>query len=447
MFIRSAQNFKKIVSVYLLLGGCALFALLYYVYSGPQPVLRDFGSYYTAARIVFQKNGNIYNFRHSNDDTGLSRHMRMTQDPVFKKTREMTGSEGEANLPGYVFPYFYPPLLAYVLHPVSYLNKRHALAFWFTLLTLAIFLLPFVAAKWLSADNENFRELFLPGILTIFMLGFTVENNFHWRQVNILIALGVILTFLLQERIPILAGFFFATVVLIKMSPAIFVIYFLYRKNRRLLLYFVLWCLVLFGGTLLFDAWDYWVKFTGVIPDISKGNRMIRGLLPVESGANHSIKGFLSRVVLLKATTLEVVSILASLILLIYAWLRAGRNERELGPLPEHLWFLYRIVILALLASPMTWFNHYIMLYPAIFILLVYLWKSDLSTPLKLGIALSVFVILYPWFSAVARMRFGGWLALGLLNSIGFYGLVILFFLPDILGLVEKTRRPVRVGG
>ena len=246
--------------------------------------------------------------------------------------------------------------------------------------------------------------------------------------------------FLLEERRPALGAFLFALAVSIKMSPALLGVWFLYRRKWKFLSFAAVWFALFVLLTLPFDGLRHWRDFFGILPDISRGDRMIRGLIPADAPGNLSIKGLVYRLTPYGTKWLDQASALLAFGLLVVALLREKRTK-SLGPIrPHNGWLLYRLSILTLLASPMTWYNHYILLLPAAAVLVFFIVQSEFSISVKAATVGVFFGATLPFANWWQTTPEAGWLAFGLLNSWSVLGLLLLFFWPDLLVFMRRRR-------
>ncbi|HNX74264.1 MAG TPA: glycosyltransferase family 87 protein [Candidatus Rifleibacterium sp.] len=126
--------------------------------------------------------------------------------------------------------YFYTPSFALLLPPFTPDSYELASIRWQLLQHFGIFLLLFVPAIWLAARGGRKIWFFL--YLLIFLLSFPLWHNLKWGQMSVIITMASIAALLLHER----GHYWFAAMaltvaILIKYYPALFVIYFIIRKD------------------------------------------------------------------------------------------------------------------------------------------------------------------------------------------------------------------------
>ncbi|MBD3261984.1 MAG: DUF2029 domain-containing protein [Candidatus Altiarchaeales archaeon] len=168
----------------------------------------DFAPHFLASKII-SDGGNPYD---------------LDQLRIQQRDAEVIG-----NFKTYV--YMYPPTSLLFTYPLSHLGFVWASKFWVLLMSVfylaSVFLLVdfFLKSKKLQ-DKLLFSSAFLfyPPVFV----------NLLWGQINtlILFLLTLTLTSVNREK-PYLAGIFLGFSIAIKMTPALILVYFVFKKNRR----------------------------------------------------------------------------------------------------------------------------------------------------------------------------------------------------------------------
>lgn len=263
---------------------------------------------------------------------------------------------------GLPLPFTYPPIAAVFLSPLTLVPFAVAT----TGLTLvSIVVLVGVVAVFLRALGLPRRRLgwALAVVMPVALFIEPVQANLSFGQVNILLMLLVTLDCLLpRTRWPrgVLIGIAAAT----KLTPAVFVLFFLVRRDfrsaRNVAVSFVATTAV---GFLL--AWhssvEYW---TGTVFDSSR----IGGVGFV---SNQSLQGVLARAGMHGATATGLWILLAIGVVALAAWsmLRAfGAGQ----PAPA----LVLNAFCVLLVSPISWTHHWVWIVPALLCLAALAWRA-----------------------------------------------------------------------
>ncbi|OGF44981.1 MAG: hypothetical protein A2452_08445 [Candidatus Firestonebacteria bacterium RIFOXYC2_FULL_39_67] len=129
-------------------------------------------------------------------------------------------------------PFFYNIIIFFAIFPV-----KVSLALWYcfsvTILTFSIAMilkLIYPESTFFRFDSKSRTKMFLPFILALPI----VADNLYLGQANIFVFfLCVSAIYLLENKNPIASGLFIAAAAAIKLTPAFFIIYFLYRKEYK----------------------------------------------------------------------------------------------------------------------------------------------------------------------------------------------------------------------
>jgi hypothetical protein len=208
---------------------------------GKSREISDFNDYYRASKLYSSK-ADIYQYEQIKDLSG-----KYTLDDLFKNSDLISKLE---SLRGNVASYIYPPTFAYLLIPISHLSYENA--------SLLFFLINYVC---LLGSIYLMRSLFYPSRFTyilFFSLLFSfrfLENHANNNQVAFILLFLVLLS--VKTKNNILSGFLLSLAVVIKLTPLIFVIHFIYKRRIKALFFF--------GAGLLF-----WILLP-LIPDIDFG--------------------------------------------------------------------------------------------------------------------------------------------------------------------------------
>ncbi|GAB3718077.1 glycosyltransferase 87 family protein [Amycolatopsis oliviviridis] len=230
-----------------------------------------------------------------------------------------------------------------------------------------------------------------------------VRSTLGFGQINTLLMLMVVADALLPGRART-KGLLIGVAAAIKLTPAFFILFFLFRKDFRSAARVVAGFLG--AGLLMFLAAPgasakFW---TNVLFDTSRigdrgyvGNQSLRGMLArFGFGSAEEIVWMLAAVVVVALTAFVIVRV------------------------AEPVFALTACAVGGLLVSPVTWTHHWIWCVP-ILVLLVWLW-SVVSSALAVVTA-ALFVVAPMWLAPRPAGSFGWWLAT---ESFVLYGLLLL---------------------
>lgn len=134
--------------------------------------------------------------------------------------------------------YIYPPLLAFLLQPLTALGERGAGVAWIALMlagtALATVLAAGTSVRTLAPEDPRARDWtsrLAPGVLALLVLLTTFKREFDWANCNVLVILALVLAAAWMERRAFLAGFLLGFAVHIKYLPIVFLPYFLVRRR------------------------------------------------------------------------------------------------------------------------------------------------------------------------------------------------------------------------
>lgn len=131
--------------------------------------------------------------------------------------------------------YYYTSFFALGLSAVALLPVSAAVYFWGVVQVGWVAVFYYVSGRWLLGISGRDMLFYLILLLTSFPL----LHNFKWGQVSVLVTLGIVLAFVChQQGRSVLGGVALALVTCIKYYPVVLVVYFLIRRDWRLLIAF-----------------------------------------------------------------------------------------------------------------------------------------------------------------------------------------------------------------
>jgi hypothetical protein len=158
-----------------------------------------------------------------------------------------------------MYGYLYSPFFAILTSPLGHLSLDTASVIWGLIqitLTLLLFFAPLLA---LNLDTLPKQLIYT----AIFFTSLPVLHNFKWGQVSSFVTLTIIASFLAHKSgKPIWAGALLGLGASIKYYPGILILYFLLKRDNRVILSFALTCFILiFLLPTLAVGFDSWINF------------------------------------------------------------------------------------------------------------------------------------------------------------------------------------------
>ncbi|WFF00613.1 glycosyltransferase 87 family protein [Micromonospora sp. WMMD964] len=241
-------------------------------------------------------------------------------------------------------PFTYPPFAALVLGPITVVSEGVLQGIWLVATCAAVVAVAGAVGVALTTRQSR-RPLVVAVAATVLMLSAPVQSNLRFGQVSIFIVLMALLDGMGLVP-PRLRGILVGVASAIKLTPLLFVVYFLatgrYRDAGRAVATFLA-CAVVAGIVLPAESWTYWteaVRQTGRIGNLA-------------SAGNQSLHGMLLRVGLAEATLPVLWAGLVAFVCAA-ALLRARQLTRQ--GRPGHAAVLVGCATVA--ASPVSWTHH-----------------------------------------------------------------------------------------
>lgn len=243
---------KSMGKVEKVLVGVNLFFLLGILIAGvnKSSKISDFRDYYRASGLMTEQK-DIYHFEEIKE---LSQNY--TLEDLFKTPGLIDKLE---SLKGEVASYIYPPTFAFLLIPLTYLSYEKA--------SLIFFLVNFVC---LLGAIYFLRNLLPPGNYThilfvslLFNFRF-LENHANNNQVAFILLFLIL--FSIHTKNPFLSGWMLSLATIIKLTPLIFILYFIYERKYKVIFYFGLgllfWAILPLLGNLDYGLinWKNWYE-------------------------------------------------------------------------------------------------------------------------------------------------------------------------------------------
>jgi alpha-1,2-mannosyltransferase len=279
------------------------------------------------------------------------------------------------NEPSEVFPYLYPPFLAYVLGAFGSMPVRAAHKLWIHAMLGAPCVVGLIAwaayRMWRGSDVNPRDSLLTPiAIAAISIYGLPIGDNIKMAQVNLFVMAFVALSAASYfSGRHWAAGALLAPAVLIKLTPLAFVVFFLARRALRAVGGFALCAVGLVVWTVGLGAAPAWIRYVHRLPEMGLGHE-IAFLFPLSTLCNGSLSGELARLGVGPHTALSGLSTFVPVLLLAVSTLCSLRAR---GPRAEALAFALFPPIM-IVASPLLYRHHIVFLFPAAVIWLTWAW-------------------------------------------------------------------------
>ena len=238
------------LSRWALIGSILILALLLFQGLGKSSQTSDFSDYYNASRL-FTERKDIYQV------DSLKELFSEKKAPLQLFDSEVLNKI--LSLKGKVASYIYPPVFAFLLIPLSILNYETASAV-FNILNFACLL----GAIWMFRRDFDTSRFSVVLFLTLAVSYRFLENHTANNQVAfMLIFLSVAA---LRIKNDFISGTLLALATVIKLTPAIFILYYIYEKRFKALAFFAagigLWSVLPFlaGYDYGLAQWKNWIE-------------------------------------------------------------------------------------------------------------------------------------------------------------------------------------------
>lgn len=200
--------------------------------------------------------------------------------PIFKKTALKEGFSGTPT------PFFYPPICILPFQFFTSLRFATARRVWVGIsLLFALFSLPLLY-QMVKTPIESFLKFSM--ILALIFLSYPLLYSLHLGQTTPMIFFFLCLIYSLtscnRDRS---AGIFLGIITLIKISPFLFIIYFLMRRRATIVFYSIITILVLTLISILIYGMPFYLSYFNLVREISR--------FDLVAWNNQSISAFLVR--------------------------------------------------------------------------------------------------------------------------------------------------------
>jgi alpha-1,2-mannosyltransferase len=347
---------------------------------------------------------------------------------------------------GLDLPFTYPPLAAIVFAPFAWLSLGGA----GVTITVITFLLLIVSTwivltrlrvweRWaLDAGPAWLRRWWLAaaivGPAVIYLE--PIRSNFDFGQINVVL-MTLVIADCVPRRTPWPRGLLLGVAIALKLTPAVFLLYFLLRRDTRAMLAAAASMVVatLIGSLLAWrDSFQYWSE------TVHDTDRIGTATL----NTNQNIAGMLARLGL-GETPRFVLWILACFVVLALVVWAALRVLRAAGPDGDEsdVLVLVCVAMFGLVVSPVSWSHHWVWVLPTVLVTTVVAYRHRnvaLAAVTAAGVALMVWtpITLMPEHhetsASLWRQLVGG--------SYPWWALAVILVTGSVAGAITGNRNP-----
>jgi hypothetical protein len=344
--------------------------------------------------------------------------------------------------------WIYLPAYAWIFRPLAGLDFPVAARVWLAL--SAILSLACIGLLWHARPWAGDKHVAAWRTAWIIFFGLTfqpiLDNLWHGNISALIFFVFCLSYWLLRRQHPWLAGLVLGLIVPLKFYPALFVLYFVWRRNWALVAGALIGCLVVLAVSLLTAGWTGNLAYSQMILAELRGggipafnNQSISGFL-LHAFTRGDVNGWGDMVAPPLVSVLRL--LLVGALIGAVAWALRRRPEATAAPAAAQDLDLALVIGVMLLASPITWYHYYVWLLFPLLVLFDALLQSARTTRrdvllLAIGYGLVVvqgIVVIRP-FAAQAIQAV--WL-LRVLLSQAFFGALLLMYLAWHLRVSER---------
>lgn len=329
---------------------------------------------------------------------------------------------------GIDLPFTYPPLAAIIFAPFAWLSLSGA-SILITTLTLVMLVAStaIVLTRLRVCEESSFggsalarRGWLAVAIVALAVLYFEpVRSNFSFGQVNVVL-MTLVIADCVPRKTPWPRGALLGLAIALKLTPAVFVLYFLMRRDLRALLTTAISAIVatLAGFVLAWsDSWEYWTKTVRHTDRIGTATWL----------TNQNISGTLARLGLDTTPRFVLWAVLCVAVLALTVWATLHVLKLE-----QPVLALMCVAMFGLVVSPVSWSHHWVWALPTIItttVLAYRLHSNTLAAVTLVGIGIMIWTPIrllpehHETSAALWRQILGSsyvWWALALLVVAGF---------------------------
>lgn len=265
---------------------------------------------------------------------------------------------------GLDLPFTYPPLAAVAFAPFALLSLPAA-GIAITVTTLVLLLASTwivltrmrVAERWPLSGGAGWRRAWLAAAIVALAVLYLepIQSNFEFGQINVVL-MTLVLADCVPRKTPWPRGLLLGIAMALKLTPAVFLLYFLLRRDTRTLITAVVSAAVatLVGMAFAWrDSLQYW---TETVHDTDR-------IGTVSFNTNQNIAGWLARLGVAEGPRFVLWTIACFAVLGLTVW--AGRRVLKAG---QPMLALICVALFGLVVSPVSWSHHWVWALPAVLV-------------------------------------------------------------------------------
>jgi alpha-1,2-mannosyltransferase len=266
---------------------------------------------------------------------------------------------------GLDLPFTYPPLAAVAFSPFAWLSLNVAsVAITVTTLVLLIASMVIVLTRlnvWpqtsITSEPAWLRRCWLAAAIVAPAVVYLepIRSNFDFGQINVVL-MTLVIADCVPRRTPWPRGLLLGVAIALKLTPAVFLLYFLLRRDTRALLVTAASAVVATLAGFAFawrDSWQYWTETV----------RNTDRIGTVTLNTNQNIAGALARMGLGEGERFVVWTLACFAVLSLTVW-AARRVLRADQPVLA----LVCVAMFGLVVSPVSWSHHWVWVLPTVIV-------------------------------------------------------------------------------
>lgn len=288
--------------------------------------------------------------------------------------------------------YIYPPAFALLFVPLSLVSFPTAMNLWLVLDVVLLGLFGALYARSRGGDFTAPEAAFM--VVTCFFEFLPLIWAMAIGQTSLLVLAllaGVLLAW--RRGAELTAGTLLGLAVALKLTPALLTIFFFWRGRRRIAWSSAAVFALVQAVSIAFLGWGvHWQFYARIVPEMSGGTAYF---------LNQSLGAFFNRLlttaditqVALVASPLSKALATAVFVALALLSARALRRETQDVPLGDEIQFGC-VLLLTLLASPISWVHHYLLALPALYAVVGNLGRRGEAKPVRAILAGVAFLLI-----------------------------------------------------